>query len=82
MYQIEVLNRGGQWTTEGLGDANEFDTEEEATAGLEEMLAAGIWKISGDGSVDEYGDDECDDWVSGSDYSDEWRVVEIESATR
>lgn len=68
MYQIEVLDEAGQWTTEGLGDPDEFDTEEEATAALEEMLAAGIWK-RGHGE---------DDWVIGSDYSSEWRVVEIE----
>jgi len=48
MYQIEWLGfdrfgRLQEWTTEGLGDPNEFGTEEEAEEAISEMLCAGIW---------------------------------------
>ena len=33
MYAIEIL-RDGVWTADGLGDDNEFDTAEDAEAGL------------------------------------------------
>lgn len=35
-YQIETLDRGN-WTTDGIGEPNEFATAEDATAMIEQL---------------------------------------------
>lgn len=40
-YEIQSRTDGGEWRSDGLGDANEFATEAEAKQAISELRALG-----------------------------------------